>query len=131
MSFFIHDRQISEYGEADGMHDRNAKGSALNRSANLVRYGYPDIADLATATICEPAKITVSSTETCVRLGLPVAMSSPAEAAISTSIRIGAILVVVGVASSGIRKAETYQLDSITLTVLIESDVPASQTTFR
>jgi death-on-curing protein len=45
----IHDEQLAEHGGGAGVRDKGALLSALARSQNLVAYGDPDAADLASA----------------------------------------------------------------------------------
>ena len=47
--FAVHDRQIAEHGGLDGIRDLGAVESTLARPQNLLAYGNPDAADLATA----------------------------------------------------------------------------------
>jgi len=45
----IHEEQLAEHGGADGVRDMGFLESALARPQNLLAYGKPDFADLATA----------------------------------------------------------------------------------
>ena len=45
----IHDEQLAEHGGGAGVRDKGALLSALARPQNLVAYGNPDAADLASA----------------------------------------------------------------------------------
>ena len=45
----MHDQQISEHGGLSGVRDLSVIQSALARPQNLLAYGRPDAADLATA----------------------------------------------------------------------------------
>lgn len=45
----LHDESLAEHGGAAGLRDGGLLDSALARPLNLVAYGTPDIADLATA----------------------------------------------------------------------------------
>ena len=45
----IHDEQLAEHGGGAGVRDKGALLSALARPQNLVGYGNPDAADLASA----------------------------------------------------------------------------------
>lgn len=52
----IHDRQIAEHGELDGIRALGAVDSALAKPMNLAAYGSPDPADLAAAYACGLAR---------------------------------------------------------------------------
>jgi death-on-curing protein len=47
--YAVHDRQISEHGGLDGLRDRGAVESALERPQNKFAFSKPDAADLAAA----------------------------------------------------------------------------------
>ncbi len=51
VGFAVHDRQLAEHGDADGIRDGGAIESALARPLNMEAYGNPDIADLAAAYV--------------------------------------------------------------------------------
>ncbi|MEH3160185.1 MAG: type II toxin-antitoxin system death-on-curing family toxin [Sphingomonas taxi] len=49
VAFAAHDEQLAEHSGAPGLRDRSMLESALARPHNLIAYGEPDIADLATS----------------------------------------------------------------------------------
>jgi len=49
VTYAVHDRQLAEHGDLDGIRDKGAVESALARPRNLAAYGEPDAADLAAA----------------------------------------------------------------------------------
>ena len=52
----VHDEQLAEHGGGAGVRDNGALLSALARPQNLVAYGSPDAADLASAYVFGVAK---------------------------------------------------------------------------
>ena len=49
VTYAVHDRQLAEHCDLDGIRDKGAVESALARPRNLAAYGEPDAADLAAA----------------------------------------------------------------------------------